>query len=172
MQYKKFLIQQQSYNGTNYTDVGSVVDTEATYHVVCQEFPFKYLPETKELAKRDWYDENGEDYYVLSDGLKFKAYDLEAKFLYVGTESSMQSDLKGFIEFLYGKNSGGAPVLAVYDEYTKTGRRGITVLEVDNELLAYDDQNSEVIGQFKVKFRVADPVTRMTYSNDKIVVDE
>jgi hypothetical protein len=84
----------------------------------------------------------------------------------------MQSDLKGFIEFLYGKNSGGAPVLAVYDEYTKTGRRGITVLEVDNELLAYDDQNSEVIGQFKVKFRVADPVTRMTYSNDKIVVDE
>jgi hypothetical protein len=172
MQYKKFLIQQQSYNGINYTNVGSVVDTEATFHVVCQEFPFKYLPESKELAKRDWYDENGEDYYVPSDGLKFKAYDLDAKFLYVGTEAQMQSDLKGFIEFLYGKNNSGSPVLAVYDEYTKTGRRGVTVQDVDPELLAYDDQNSEVIGQFKIKFRVADPVTNMKYVNGQIVIDE
>ena len=172
MQYKKFLIQQQSYNGTSYTNVGSVVETEATYHVACQEMPFKHLPEAKELAKRDWYDENGEDVYIPTDGLKFNAYDLEAKFLYVGTEADMQSDLRGFINFLYGRNTGGAPMLAVYDEYTKTGRRGLIVQEVDNELLAYDDKNANVIGVFKVKFRVTDPVTNMKYYNGNIVVDE
>ena len=174
MTYKKFLIQQQTYNGSTYTNVGSVVDTYTAYKVVCQECPFKTLPETKELAKRDWYDEDGEDVYIPTDGLKFKAYDMEVKFLYVGKETTMAADLKGFIEFLYGKNSSGAPLLAIYDEYTKTGRRGVYVLSVDNELLAYDNANGtkvngqlilDVIGVFKVKFRVTDPVYSVQYSN-------
>lgn len=159
MDYKKLLIQQQTYNGSTYSNVGSAVDTQASFHVVCQEFPFKHLPETKELPKRDWYDEHGEDVYMPTDGLKFKAYDLEVKFLYVGTQSNMQTELKGFIEFIYGQNSNGSPLLAIYDEYTKTGRRGIYVDSVDNELIAYDDVNPSVIGQFKVKFHVTDPNT-------------
>ena len=167
MTYKKFLIQQQTYNGSSYTNVGSAVDTHEAYHVVCQECPFKMLPETKELAKREWYDEHGEEVYIPTDGLKFKAYDMEVKFLYVGDENKMATDLKGFINFLYGRNQDGASMLAIYDEYTKTGRRGVYVLSVDNELLAYDDVNrtksnsqlvSDVIAVFKVKFRVSDPV--------------
>lgn len=167
MTYKKFFIQQQTVSGSTYTNVGSAVDTNLAYHVVCQECPFKVMPETKDLAKRDWYDENGEDVYIPTDGLMFKAYDMDVKFLYVGTESNMASDLKGFINFLYGKNSGGSPLLAIYDEYTKTGRRGVYVAGIDNELLAYDDANgtmdngqivSDVVGVFKVKFRVTDPV--------------
>lgn len=161
MQYKKLLIRQQSFNGTSYVNVGSIVDTQAAFHVVCQEFPFKYLPETKDLAKRDWYDEHGEDVYVPTDGLKFKAYDMEVKFLYVGTQSNMKSELKGFVEFICGRNSGGAPMLAIYDEFTKTGRRGIYVDNVSNDLVTYDDVNTDVIAQFKVKFRVTDPVTNV-----------
>lgn len=162
MTYKKLLIQQQTYNGTTYTDVGNVVDTLASYNVACQEFPFKILPETKELPKRDWFDEHGEDIYVPTDGLKFKAYDLEVKFLYVGTEQSMPTDLKNFIKFLYGRNDNGAPLLAVYDEYTTIGRRGIYVLSVDNDLYFYNDASIEAIASFKVKFRVTDPVTDVT----------
>lgn len=162
MAYKKFLIQQQTFNGTEYTNVGNVVDTLATYKVVCQECPFKTLPEIKELAKRDWYDESGEDVYIPTDGFKFKAYDMEVKFLYVGTEADMASDLKGFIDFLYGRNANGAPLLAIYDEYTQTGRRGVYVASVDNELIAYDDANEGVIGQFKVKFHITDPVFPQT----------
>ena len=163
MDYKKLLIQQQTCNGSTYTNVGSVIDTQTAYHVVCQEFPFKHLPEIKELPKRDWHDEHGEDIYIPTDGLKFKAYDLEVRFLYVGKQTDMQNELKGFIEFIYGRNSGGAPLLAIYDEYTKTGRRGVYVLSVDNELL-YDERNPEVIGQFKVKFHVCDPKTDITLS--------
>ena len=162
MKYKKLLIQQQAYNGNGYTNVGSVIDTQARFNVVCQEFPFKYLPETKDLAKRDWYDEHGEDVYVPTDGLKFKAYDMEVKFLYVGSQDNMQDDLNGFILFISGKNQDGAPMLAVYDEYTKTGRRGVYVTDISSDLIAYDDVNTEVVGIFKVKFRVTDPVTNVT----------
>lgn len=157
--YKKFLIQQQTYDGSNYTNVGSVVDTYAAYKVVCQEFPFKTLPETKELAKRDWYDENGEDVFVPADGLKFKAYDVEAKFLYKGKESEMAEDLRSFVSFVCGRNNNGSPLLAIYDEYTKTGRRGVYVQEVSNDLFFYSDVNIDAIAEFKIKFRVTDPIT-------------
>ncbi len=162
MAYKKLLIQQQTYNGTTYTNVGNVVDTLASFNCACKEFPFKFLPETKELPKRDWYDEHGEDVYMPTDGLKFKAYDLEVKFLYVGTEQSMTTDLKNFINFICGRNANGAPMLAIYDEYTKMGRRGIYVLTVDNELYFYNDSSIDAIAEFKVKFRVTDPVTDVT----------
>ena len=164
MKYKKLLIQQQRYNGSTYVDVGSVVDTQATYKVVCQEFPFKHLPEIKDLPTRDWHDEHGEDVYIPTDGLKFKAYDLEAKFLFVGTESEMHDKIVSFIDFIYGRNNGGAPMLKVYDEYTKTGRRGVVVQSVNNELYSYNDANSDAIASFKIKFRVTDPVTSITLS--------
>lgn len=124
--YKRLLIQQQTVSEGNYTNVGKVIDTQEAFHVVCQSFPYKHLPETKELPKRDWYDEHGEDVYMPSDGQRFKAYDVDAKFLYVGTEANMKTELKNFIDFLYGRNENGSPRLAVYDEYTKTGRRGNT----------------------------------------------
>lgn len=159
MTYKKFLIQQQTYNGSQYTNVGSVIDTQVEFNVVCQEFPFKYLPETKDLPKRDWVDEHGEEVYIGSNGLKMSAYDVEAKFLYVGTEQNMAADLKRFISFLYGRNTGGAPYLSIYDEYTEIGRRGVYVQNVDDELYFFNDTSVEAIAQLKVKFRVTDPVT-------------
>ena len=159
MIYKKLLIQQQTYNGSTYSNVGQKIDTQTVFHVVCQEFPFKHLPEAKDLPKRDWNDEHGEDVYIPTDGMKFKAYDLTATFLYVGTQEDMMDELKGFVDFISGRNTGGSPLLAIYDEYTKTGRRGVYVQNVDNELLAYDDVNTDVIARFKVKFRVSDPIT-------------
>lgn len=161
-EYKKFLIQQQIYNGTTYTNVGDVVDTQAAYNVVCQECPFMHLPESKELAKRDWPDEDGEDVYISAEGLKFKAYDEAVTFLYVGTKADMPQDLKGFINFLYGKNTGGSPLLAIYDEYTQIGRQGVYVKKINNDLFDYSDISTDVIATFKVTFRVSDPVTPIT----------
>lgn len=177
MAYEKLLIQQQTYDGTTYSNVGDVVDTYEKFGVVCQEFPFKYLPETKDLPKRDWYDEHGEDVYIPTDGLKFKAYDLEAKFLYVGTEKNMTSELKKFTDFVCGRsnivsdvtisgnNATRDVMLKVYDEYTKTGRRGIYVLSVDNELFFFNDVSIDAIAQFKIKFRVTDPVYEVINNN-------
>lgn len=161
MEYKKLFMQQQTFDGRTYTNVGTKIDTQDAYHVVCEEFPFKHLPETKDLAKREWHDEHGEDVYIPNDGLKFKAYDLEASFLYVGKQEDMQTELFSFVNFISGRNTGGSPMLAVYDEYTQTGRRGVYVQSINNDLFAYDDMNPEVIARFKVKFRVTDPMNNI-----------
>lgn len=152
-------MKQQRVSGSSYIDVGGIIDTKEAFNVVCQEFPFKVRPETKEQASRDWHDEDGEDVYVSPSGLRFKAYDLEVKFLYTGSEDTMQSELNAFLNYIHGRNMGGSPLLAVYDEYTKTGRRGLYVVDVDNELLAYNDSDTDVVAIFKVKFRVTDPIT-------------
>lgn len=159
VKYKRLLIQQQG-------NESSVVDTLEEFNVVCQKFPFKQLPEVKDLPKRGWPDENGEDLYIPTNGLKFKAYDLDVKFLYVGTEQTMQADITSFINYLYGRNTGGSPKLKIYDEYTKKGRQGVYVQEVDNELLDYNDVNSDVIALFKVKFRITNPVTDITLTKN------
>lgn len=163
--YKKFFIQQQTRDGSTYTNVGEVIDTYVRWGVVCQEIPFKVLPESKDLAKREWHDEDGDDVYVPAGGLKAKAYDLEAKFLYAGNVSEMAGKLKGFLTFLYGRNTGGASLLKIYDEYTQTGRRGVYVEGVDPDLYFHSDVNIDAIAQFKVKFRVTDPVYEVGYNN-------
>ena len=180
-QYKKFFIQQQTFDGSSYTDVGDVVDANALWNIACQEIPFKHLPDVKDYPKRDWNDESGVDVFIPSDGLKFKEYDLDASFLYVGTEQNISDDLKKFIDFIYGRINGvvvpaGTSVknvmLKVYDEYTKTGRRGVVTQQLDNEIFFYNDVSVDALAGFKAKFLVTDPVYSVVHSvsNNKDVL--
>lgn len=180
--YKKFKIQQQSYDGSSYTNVGTAVDTYEEFGVVCQEFPFTYMSKAKDVPSRDFHDEDGLDVFIPSGGLKMEAEDIEAKFLYSksnptgydtyvnggGTDSyddwlssNALSDILNFIHFLRGRNTGGAPYLAIYDEYTKIGLRGVYVTEVPNDIYEYSDGGIGINAVFKVKFKVTDPVTRL-----------
>lgn len=170
--YKKLLIQQQIKNGANYVNVGNVVDTYAAFKVVCQEFPFKVLPKTRDLAKRTWNDEHGDDEYVSPEGLFFDAYDIEVKFLYAGAEQDLPSDVTNFINFICGRNENGAPLLAIYDEYTLIGRRDVRVQEVENELYFYNEYEIDAIASFKVKFKVNDPVTNVILNVNGVVENE
>ena len=43
------------------TENAPVKDSLAHFGIVCTEFPFKPGGETKDLPKRDWPDEDGED---------------------------------------------------------------------------------------------------------------
>lgn len=65
------------------TENAPVKDSLAHFGIVCTEFPFKPGGETKDLPKRDWPDEDGEDTYI-PDKLLLKAYDLEAEMCYKG----------------------------------------------------------------------------------------
>lgn len=161
MNYKKLLIRQETFDGSTYVPVApsTIVDTQVNWNIVCKEFPFKYLPEPKELASRDWHDEDGEDVFFPPTGKKFKAYDLEAVFLYAGTEQQMHAQLKGFVDYLYGRNSGGSPVLAIYDEYTHIGLHGVHVVEIGDDLFDISDADPAAIAMFKVKFRITAPTS-------------
>ena len=60
-----------------------VKDLLTDWGMVCTDFPFDLYPETKDLPKRDWADEDGEDTFI-PDVLPLKAYDLEAGICYKG----------------------------------------------------------------------------------------
>lgn len=166
--YKKFFIKQQTYDGSNYTDVdGSVKDIYDEFGIVCQDFPFKYFPEKKDPAKREWPDEDGEDVFIPSGGLKTSAFDIEVKFLYAGAvygtdvasnSTTMYAKIVNFIDFITCKDVGGRVMLAMSDEYTGLAFQGVYVKEVGNELYEYNDVNLNGYAVFKVKFRVTDPV--------------
>ena len=158
MTIKKVYIQQLNFNGTSYTK-GPVVDLLSAFKIAVKEFPFKLYPEAKDLATRDWAGEDGRDVYVPAK-IPIKNYDIEVEFLYKGTESSMSQDVSNFINFIYGRNAnanGGR--LAIYDEYTKIGRKDIHALSVDNDVYVYGDNDPDAVASFKVKFSVEDPTT-------------
>lgn len=168
--YHKFLINQQTYNGLIYTDVGSVVDTKVKFGCVCKDSPFKYLPETKELASRDWFDEDGEDvYFPAARVIPCAAYDWEVSFLFTAsTAALLRTNAKSFLQYVCGKKDSSdgtlaySVCLAVYDEYTGIGRRGVYVKEVSPEVFVHDDGDNDCVAEIKVTFRVTDPVTDIT----------
>lgn len=186
--YNNFRIRQVRKSGTeeqSYSNVGQAVSL-SLFNIVCVEFPFKFTPELKSVPSRDWPDENGEDIYMPSEGsVKLAPYDLEVKFLYkrdLSNDSSkvnhMRSDIMGFIRFITGDanitgyDSNRNPIwsygdedkssmLAISDDYTGLGFKGIYVKSISNTLYAYNDININGIAEFTVTFRVSD----VTYSN-------
>ena len=89
------------------TENAPVKDSLVHFGIVCTEFPFKPGGETKDLPKRDWPDEDGEDTYI-PDKLPLKAYDLEAEMCYKGDLGTAYDKIMAFQNYLTGENGDGA----------------------------------------------------------------
>ena len=165
-------IQQSLYDGLQYTK-GAVCDLLEKFGIACEEFPFKYFPEAKELPKNDWPGEDGNEVYTPKK-VPMKAYDVEVTFIYKGNEANMRKDIKDFIQFLYGRNkdSVGAS-LFVFDEHVGFGRKDVRCTKVSNELFYNEDYDDEKLARFKVTFSVDDPITEVTatYDSEKNIQD-
>ena len=136
-----------------------VIDTNAKWKIVCKDFPFKPSGEAKELSKRDWSDENGEDTYFPSE-LKIKAYDLDVEFAYKGNVNTANTQIKNFLDYLTGVSDIGTS-LSVYDTYTNIGRKGIYFKSINPDLFVRKTDEGDVV-TFKITFRVTDPITQIT----------
>ena len=101
------------------TENAPVKDSLAHFGIVCTEFPFKPGGETKDLPKRDWPDEDGEDTYI-PDKLLLKAYDLEAEMCYKGDLGTAYDKIMAFQNYLTGENGDGA-TLKIYNSHTGIG---------------------------------------------------
>ena len=166
----RLYIQQMLYDGETYTRL-NMFDTWQKFLIVCRAFPFKLLPEAKDYVSRDWKDEDGEDVYVPAS-VRFKPYEIDAEFIYVGGDADMRQNIERFIQFIYGKNSGLSQQgqwahpesgrLCIYDEYTRTGRKDVVVKSVDVDAYLTEDTDPDAVATFKVKFTVYDPVTDVT----------
>ena len=138
-----------------------VVDTLDNWGIVCKEFPFKLYGEAKELPSHDWKDEDGDDEYIPSK-LPIASYEVEVEFAYKGVMDSANANIKGFLDYLTGRDGSGAELM-VYDTYTKIGRQNVRFVSVGDDVFYRQEEGGDVV-VFSVTFKVNDPVTDITLS--------
>lgn len=173
--WQNFYIQK---GGQNETAKESV----ATWGMFCKDIPFKVIDKVKEPAKRTWNDEHGDDEYIGTNGLYLEAYEIEVEFgckkmssSTFGTVTDVQDKVKTFIEFL--RTAG---LFKMYSAYTRIGRKDVRLVSVgDNakwvskgEWQTVNNTRTFVVTEeylvFKVKFKVNDPMTYITYNNGQL----
>lgn len=142
---------------------GGVIDSQKEWGIVCKEFPFLLYGESKELPKRDWLDEDGEDVFF-PNSLAMAAYDLDVEFAYRGVMDSANVAIRGFLDYLTGRDGSGAN-LSVYDTYTKIGRQGVYYKKVSPDVFVRNTSEGDVV-TFTVTFRVTDPTTQITLADE------
>jgi len=162
-------IQQLFNDGTSYTK-GPVVDLLQSFNIVCQEIPFKTNLKTKNVATRSWFDEDGIDAYIPKN-IKIDQNDMKVDFLYQGTEQNIRTDISNFLKFILGRNQDAVgSELAMYNELTGTGRKGVVVKEVSDKIYFISDFDPDSVASFSVIFTVFDPITEVTpvYTNNVV----
>lgn len=156
---------------------GSVINSYTQWGIVCAKVPFKAGGKTKELPKRDWADEHGEDTYVPAK-LMLEGYDAEFEMVYQGEELATNpfnlklafQQIDAFKKWLTGNDTdaGSGGELKIYSPYSTIGRQGCYLLEISDEdpvvqvKQAGGNVYHENVVTFKVKFRVTDPMTDVT----------
>lgn len=146
-------------------DDALVVDTLDNWGIVCKDFPFKLYGEAKELPSHDWKDEDGDDEYI-PDVLPIATYEMEVEFAYKGDMFTANSNIKGFLDYLTGREGDGAEFMC-YDTFTRIGRQKMRFVSVSEDIFHRDQNNSEYgcdVIVFSVTFKVNDPVTEITLS--------
>lgn len=147
-----------------------VKDLLTEWKMVCTDFPFELYPETKDLPKRDWADQDGEDTFI-PDVLPLKAYDIEAGLCYTGEMGTAYAKIISFLNYLIGEDGNGVD-LKIYNPHTKIGRKNL-YFSGASDYEYHSDGNGDAL-LFKVKFRVSDPKTEIVpmYNVDKTTIEE
>lgn len=143
MEYYKFYIQKDS-GDTEVKELGS------DYGFYETESKFYGGGAVKDIAKRDWPDEDGDDEYV-PEAMKLKAYEMEVKFGWKGDKYGANAALEALQAYLLGGT------MKVYDSYHAIGRQGVRFEEIsDDAELVRDDAEGDIL-IITVKLKVNDP---------------
>lgn len=145
-------------------------ESVSTFGIFCKSIPFKLFEKVKDPAKRSWPDEDGDDEYIPSDGLKTEAYTMKVEFgckkissvrdtsTYGISVNDVRNKVDAFLTYL---RTGG--MMKLYSSYTRIGRQNVRLESVsDNSKWLNDGENEWLI--FEVTFKVNDPVTNIELS--------
>lgn len=152
MEYYKFFVQKEN-DGAEVKELGADFG--------CYEVESKFYGggEVKDLAKRDWHDEHGDDEFV-PDDLMYKAYDMSVKFACKGDVNTANTTVNKLKEYLA---KGG--MMKIYDEYNNVGRQHVRFEGIPDDATLYRHRWSEDEALvFTVKLKVNDPYTDITLS--------
>lgn len=145
--YKPFLLQKLTNNAP--------IRDSKEWGIWIKSVPFKVFPDMKDIPGRDWYDESGTEEFLPAMPF-YKSYEIDCKFVYIGTYQSANTQIKSFLKYLA---EGG--FFKFYDTYTKIGRTNIRYVG-NNEDVFYRREGNNDIVQFNVTLKVNDPITDIT----------
>ena len=146
-------------------DDGEVVNSFTEWSIACCDVPFKAGGTVKELAKRDFPDEHGEDTFIPKK-LVFEAYDAEFEMAYAGQELASNpfnlslafAQIDSFKKWLSGNDEeeGSGAELFIYSPYTTMGRK-CYLKEISDEEKEYKSMRKQIQEKL-IKFATRIPV--------------
>ena len=155
--YKPFYIQKTSAEGA--------IDT-TTWGLVAKTNPYPALPDPKECYVNDWKDEDGDDEYNAT--IHYKAMTISVTF-YVKTydtqTATAEAVMREQLDTFFNKIKNGE--FAFYDSYTGLGRNRARYAGYKEESFLRREDWARSI--FTITIKVNDPITRVTYSEGKLV---
>lgn len=122
-------------------------DIFATYGMVLKTMPYKPFPDLKDLPKRDWVEQQGDDVYIPANPT-FKAYDTELEFIYNGGLKTAKNMIYSFLQYIQGSEFN------IWDEWKEQGVR--CYYKAFNDGVFY--RRSEDLVTFKVNVGIANPL--------------
>lgn len=116
--------------------------------IYVKNIPFKAFPDLKDVFKRDWPEDSGDDEYIPANPV-FKAYEMELSLVYVGGMDTAGDKIRRFCEYMVGAE------ISLFDEFTGIGVRC--------RFVSYDEKafyrRDEDVVQFSVKVKVNNPLS-------------
>ena len=161
--YKPFYIQ--------YGENATATDTKSAWGMVAKTNPYPLLPTPKDPYKNDWKDEDGDDEYTTY--MHYKGFEMEVEFYMKAVDGetyNAASELhRAAWSFFTAVREGN---FRVYDAYTCLGFQRVRYAGSDFDDATFKERNGTATVMFTVKFKVNDPVTRMTLNNGVITADD
>lgn len=172
--WQNFYLQKMGTNsgGSSY----DVKESVSAWGVFCKTIPFKIADKMKDPAKRSWFDEHGDDEYISQDGLFAESYSMTVEFGCKKLSSSQSSaygaqavsnvrtNVGNFLSYL--RTSG---MMKMYSAHTRIGRQNVRLDSVGDAAQWVNEGGNEFL-VFSVTFKVNDPVTDITKTNNGLVV--
>jgi len=116
------------------------------FGITTKSIPDRQL-EVKEMFKRDWVDQQGDEEYVPAIPV-FKAYEQDLEFVYKGVLRTASEAIRTFLTYLQGAE------FSLYDEYSQRGIRC--------RYVSYDNKAHYRLGEeavvFTVKVKINNPL--------------
>lgn len=147
MKYYKFYIQKEA-------DDAVVKELGADFDFYEMECKFYGGNAVKDVAKRDWHDEDGDDEFV-PDEQKYKAFEMQIKFGYKGGMYSANDKLKVLQDYL----NGGT--MKIYDSYNSIGRKDVRFVGISDDAELVRDTDDGDILCVNIKLKINDPKTEV-----------
>ncbi len=136
------------------------------FGIFCKDIPFKIFDKVKAPAKRSFYDEDGDEEYISSEGLKLEAYTMKVEFACKKLEGNDSTKFGTSVDDVRAKvgtflNHLKQGMFNLYSSYTRIGRQNVRLESVSDQAVWKSDDNGEYLC-FEVTFKVNDPVTDVT----------